>query len=413
MHILADIAGIPGKDCRGFCKYCYFKKVTELKALGCQHCPPEQIGCPKCTQGVAETVNEFKTPFTVISEVQTALMINNPRDHQLKINISGGGDVSCYPQLEELTQTFQQYNIPMHLGYTSGKGIDNPLTATNLINHGVDEVTYTLFATDPQLRKEWVRDPTPEASIQAAEIFAQSTELHVASVIVPGINDGKILEQTCNTIETWGVEALILMRFANYREQGLILGSEPLVEGIEPHTITQFEELVKQINSQYSFKVTGTPLCDPNNNAPFAISKDENQAFLQFIPPIQRSATLLTSQIAAPFLKNIIEKLNAQDKVNIVSCKKDIACLITSEDIQQLDLSEIKKSVIIPGRAYLHDKQTQELLSQDGTQRIIGRGPEKLSVDGEMSSTLTEEQIIEKEIEAFIQLVEAINFFGT
>ena len=33
MQIVADVGGTPGKDCNGFCKYCYFRKVKEIKTL--------------------------------------------------------------------------------------------------------------------------------------------------------------------------------------------------------------------------------------------------------------------------------------------------------------------------------------------------------------------------------------------
>ena len=33
MQIIADVGGIPGKDCKGFCKYCYFRKVKKQDPL--------------------------------------------------------------------------------------------------------------------------------------------------------------------------------------------------------------------------------------------------------------------------------------------------------------------------------------------------------------------------------------------
>ena len=43
MQIVADLGGVPGRDCRGYCKYCYFKKVKPIEALGCSSCPPNKI----------------------------------------------------------------------------------------------------------------------------------------------------------------------------------------------------------------------------------------------------------------------------------------------------------------------------------------------------------------------------------
>jgi len=411
MQIVADVGGIPGKDCKGFCKYCYFRKVKEIDPLGCKNCSPGKIGCSQCSEGVTETRNEFKMPFVVMNEVQYTLMMQNVSDRNLKVNISGGGDVSCYPHLEELTDALKQFSIPMHLGYTSGKGIDNGEIAKKLINNGVDEVTFTLFSSDIDLRRKWMLDQNPEESLKAAQIFAENIELHAASVLIPGINDGEILRNTCETLEEWGAEALILMRFANTEKQGLILKNEPIIEGIESHTLKEFEEIVKEINSQFNFRVTGTPICDPETKAPFAIAKDENEIYLQFIQKVTGEATIITSKIAAPYIDTVFKKINADD-INVIATNKEIACLITKEDLEEIDLSEVKESVIIPGRCFVHQKDAEEILSRDNKDRIIGRGPEKLSVDGEMSGTLTEENVIEKELELFRELVSAINFFG-
>jgi len=411
MQIVADVGGIPGKDCRGFCKYCYFRKVKPIEALGCKDCSSGRIGCPQCSEGVTETKNEFKMPFFVVNEVQTTLMMSNISDKNLKVNISGGGDVSCYPHLEELTGTLYQFGIPMHLGYTSGKGIDDANIATRLINQGVDEVTFTLFSDNPDLRAKWMLDPNPEESLKACKLFAESTELHAATVVLPGVNDGDILHNTCATLEDWGAKALILMRFANTTDQGLILGNAPIIKDINPHTIEEFQKLVEDINKEYNIRVTGTPVSDPESGAPFALADPENEIFLQFIQDITGEATIISSRIAAPYIDKIFKSLGVDD-VNVVATKKDIACLITKEDFEDLDLGDIKETAIIPGRCFIHQDDAERILSADGVDRIVGRGPEKLSVDGEMSGTLTKENVIEKELELFRDLVEAINFFG-
>ena len=72
----------------------------------------------------------------------------------------------------------------------------------------------------------------------------------------------------------------------------------------------------------------------------------------------------------------------------------------------------MKETVLIPGRALVHDKKATEILSRDGVERIVARGPDKLSVDGEMSSTLSENEVLKTELYAFQDLIEAINFFG-
>ena len=412
MQIVADVGGIPGKDCNGFCKYCYFRKVKGTEALGCKNCSLGKVGCESCTTGVRETGNEFQSPFFVISSVQNSLMLGNYRDANLKVNISGGGDVSCYPHLFDVVSAFSDFGLPVHLGYTSGKGINDAKMAEDLVSKEVSEVTFTVFSTDPQIRREWVNDKTAEESINALQIFCESSEVHAASVIVPGVNDGEDLLKTCSTLEDWGAKAFILMRFANFRNQGLILGNEPVLEGVVPHEIDEFEALVRKINDEFNFKVTGTPLCDPDNDTPFAISKDKNKEYLDILSKVTSEATIVTSKVAAPFIEKIIGNIEASDLVNVVAVDQDIGCLITQKDIEEIDFSQLKDTVILPGRAYVHDKVAEEILSSDGVNRLVARGPDKLTVDGEMSGTLNGQDVLKHELVAFQDLIEAINFFG-
>ena len=110
MHVVADVGGIPGKDCNGFCKYCYFRKVKEIKVFGCAHCLPNKIGCERCSKGVADSQSEFKSPFEVFSNVQNTIMMNMGIG-EIIADISGGGDISCFPHLESLTAQFNQFSI--------------------------------------------------------------------------------------------------------------------------------------------------------------------------------------------------------------------------------------------------------------------------------------------------------------
>ncbi len=231
-QIIADVGGIPGKDCRGFCKYCYFRKVKEQDPLGCRFCNPGRVGCESCTTGIREVKNEFIHPFMVVGSVQNSLMMGDIKDSNIKVNISGGGDVSCYPHLMEVATAFNQFNLPMHLGYTSGKGIDDIKMAEELISLGVDEVTFTVFSTEQKMRENWTGDTTKGESLKALKLFCETTEVHAASVIIPGVNDGEKLFETCSTLEDWGAKAFILMRFANFRNQGLILGNEPILKDV-------------------------------------------------------------------------------------------------------------------------------------------------------------------------------------
>lgn len=410
MQIVADVGGKPGDDCNGFCKYCYFRKVNDIKTFGCAHCLPNKIGCDQCTKGVAESGSEFRNPFEVLTEVQNTIMMQ-PDKSGIKANISGGGDVSCYPYLEQLITNLDQLSIKSHLGYTSGKGINDATIADRLINHGVDEVTFTIFSDKPDLRKEWLRDKNPEEALKACQTFAENAKLVAASVIIPGVNDGDILRQTCNSLEQWGAEGMILMRFANTFNEGLILGNEPILKNHESQPINEFEDLVREINKEYSFNVSGTPVCDPKTGGPFAIANDENEVFLQFIKPITGEASLITSKTAEPYLTKIFSKLDAPD-VNIIPVKKEIACLITKEDLEDIDLNDLYDTVLIPGRAFVHQLDAERILSADGKDRLIARGPDTLSIDGELSNDLTDEDLIETELEQFNELADAINFFG-
>lgn len=410
MQIVADVGGIPGKDCDGYCKYCYFRKVKEIKAFGCAYCLPNKVGCERCSKGVSETQSEFKNPFEVINNIQTTLMMQ-PIRGEIKANISGGGDVSCYPYLNDLTRTLNDMSLKSHLGYTSGKGITDSSTASQLIKNGVDEVTFTIFSDNPEIRREWVKDKSPEASIEACKIFSQNIDLTAASVIVPGVNDGDVLRQTCNSLEEWGAKGIILMRFANTFNEGLILGNGPILKDFESQSVESFRELVDRINNEYSFRVSGTPLYDPTTGGPFAIANDENEIFLQFIKEVTGEATIITSKIAAPFIEKIFKKIGA-DSVNVIGVSKEIACLITKEDLEEIDLGDVQESVILPGRAFVHLLDAEKILSADGIERIVGYGPDTLTIDGELSFDKIDENVIEHELEQFNDLVDAINFYG-
>ncbi|MBQ6219280.1 MAG: methyl coenzyme M reductase-arginine methyltransferase Mmp10 [Methanosphaera sp.] len=410
MQIMADVGGIPGKNCRGFCEYCYFKNVKESKILGCKNCPPGQIGCPHCTTDTNMTRDYFPA-YHVLSTLNSNIFQTEiPKDTM--VNITGDGDVSCYPQLLELTQGINEMGLPIHLGYTSGKGIDDASIVDKLINNGVVETTYTTFSTDPILRKNWMNDPTPDASIEALKTFCQTCDVHAASIIIPGVNDGEELARTCENLESWGAKALILMRFANNRNQGLILNGDPIVPGIDEQPIDEFEQLVIETSKEYNLRVTGTPVCDPLTDSPYALSKDKNREYLEILTPIKSEATLITSKISAKYIRKILDNLDASEHVNVIETNQDIACLITAEDLEEIDLDEVKDTVILPGRCFVHDMVAEEIFRKDGKFRLIHRGPDTLTVDGEMSGTLTKNDVLKQELMAFEDLIELINYMG-
>jgi len=405
MEILADIGGRPGHDCRGFCRYCYFKGVKEIQPFGCKYCMPFQKGCNYCTKSVKEGYSSFKPLSMVAQEIQQAVYFNK---NISKFNVSGGGDVSCYPELKQLVNFLSQYNKPIHLGYTSGKGL-NRKDALFFIDRGVNEVTFTVFATDPELRRNYMNDKTPEDSLEALRALSEKCTVYAAAVLIPGVNDGEVLLKTCADLEEMGVKGLILMRFANAPEHGLILDNAPVIEGVVSHSITEFKSIVDDIHSRFKFRVTGTPLYDPETGAPFAIRNEP--AALSKLPKVTKEVTIITGDVAAPLLQEIFDKLGGL--VNIISVKKDIGCLITIEDIKAIDLSQIKETVLFPGRAFVFDPEIKRILTADGIDRLVRRGPDLLTVDGEMSISMTKEEVFIKEIEAFTELIQTINVLGT
>ena len=194
-------------------------------------------------------------------------------------------------------------------------------------------------------------DPSPQASLEALKLFCEGCEVHAAAVIVPGVNDDDKLLETCSTLEDWGAEALILMRFANYRNQGLILGNEPIIEGVEPHTLQEFEELVRSINQDFNLRVTGTPICDPENDSPFALIKSKNHKYLDLLSEVTSEATIVSSKVAAPFIERLFEIIGASDLVNVVAADQDIGCLITQRDLEDLDLKELERNSYYPWKS--------------------------------------------------------------
>jgi NifB/MoaA-like Fe-S oxidoreductase len=73
----------------------------------------------------------------------------------------------------------------------------------------------------------------------------------------------------------------------------------------------------------------------------------------------------------------------------------------------------MNETVIIPGRAMVHDKAATAALRADGVHRIVRRGPEQLTVDGEMSIGLRREEVLRREVASFKELIRTINAIGT
>jgi methanogenesis marker radical SAM protein len=405
-QLTVDIGGSPGINCRGFCEYCYFKKVRGVQPLGCRYCLPFKKGCDYCTRGIREEYSGFKDLKTIADE--TLANLQRKRGELERITISGGGDPSCYPRFTELIELLGSMEAPLHIGYTSGKGWDDPAIADLLIDNGLTEVSFTVFATDPALRKRYMHDPTPEVSLSILEKLCGNIDVYAAAVILPGINDGVVLEKTCEWLQDRGAKGLILMRFANTTEQGLVLRNGPVIPNQEVQTVASFRDLISDLNRKFTLKISGTPLWDPDIGSPFAILSEPD--LIEKLPRVQRRATVISGSIAAPYIENVLRL--CRSRVPVVPVAKEIACLITVDDLRELDLSALEPTIIIPGRAFVHDAEAREVLSYDGIEREVIRGPEMLTADAETSMGMTRDQVLSLEMDGFADLIRTINRYG-
>ncbi len=406
-YLTVDIGGSPGINCRGFCEYCYFKYVKGVQPLGCRYCLPFKKGCDYCTRGVKEEYSGFKDLKTIADEVLANLQTK--RGDIERITISGGGDPSCYPRFTELIGLLGSMEAPLHIGYTSGKGWDDPAVADLLIENGLSEISFTVFASDPVLRKRYMHDPTPEASLKIVERLCEAADVYAAAVILPGINDGYVLDKTCEWLDASGAKGLILMRFANATEQGLILGNGPVIKNQQVQTVESFRDVIANLSRKFDMKITGTPLWDPDIGSPFALISEPK--LVQKLPRVNRRATVISGSVAAPYVEIILSACGSE--VPVVPVNKEIACLITTNDLQQLNLSALERAVIIPGRAFVFDPEAQKILSADGVDREVIRGPDTLTADAETSMGMTRDQVLAMEMEGFAELIQMINRYGS
>jgi methanogenesis marker radical SAM protein len=405
-QLTVDIGGSPGINCRGFCEYCYFKKVKGVQPLGCRYCLPFKKGCDYCTRGIREEYAGFKDLKTIADE--TLANLQTTQGDLTRITISGGGDPSCYPRFRELIELLGSMEAPLHIGYTSGKGWDDPAVADLLIDNGLAEISFTVFASDPVLRKRYMHDPTPEVSLGILERLCDKADVYAAAVVLPGINDGEVLERTCAWLDDRGVKGFILMRYANTTEQGLILGNGPLIKNQNVQTVESFRDLVSSMNEKFPMKISGTPLWDPEIGSPFAIL--DEPSLIRKLPRVQRRATVVSGSVAAPFIEKVLAACGSV--VPVIPVKKEIACLITADDLRELDLSTLERVVIIPGRAFVHDPEAAALLCRDGSERSVIRGPETLTADAETSMGMTRNEVLAMEMNGFMDLIQTINGYG-
>ena len=416
MEIYTDVGGRPGLDCGGFCQFCFYKNVdfNRLRSLkiGCADCPPHQIGCEKCQALINRVENDFKPLPRVFMDLENKLMQNSwdALNRNLKVVIGAGADIFYYPHLKELVSVIKASYLPLHLGYTSGKAIKDESFTRELISLGLDELSFSVFSTDPELRRKWMRDRNPEEAVKSLKLFCENIEVNASVVVIPGVNDGKRLFQTGSDLEAWGVKTFVLRRFANFKNQGLILNDDrPILEGIKPHSYEEFQKLVRKVSDEFSFRVLAFPFYDPEKDFPFVILKEKNRGFLEELPPVKREATVVTSKLSSPFLKRFFELVDESDLVNVIGVDKEIADLITHEDLESIDLAEVRKNVVLPSGALVHDEQAQEIFSKDGVRRRIKRGPYVLTHPYYESVDFNTEELIEHELKSFKALIDKVN----
>ncbi|NYB26060.1 MAG: methyl coenzyme M reductase-arginine methyltransferase Mmp10 [Methanobacteriaceae archaeon] len=416
MEIYTDVGGRPGLDCGGFCQFCFYKNVdfNRLKSLkiGCADCPPHQIGCEKCQALINRVENDFKPLPRVFMDLENKLMQNSwdALNRNLKVVIGAGADIFYYPHLKELVSVIKASYLPLHLGYTSGKAIKDESFTRELISLGLDELSFSVFSTDPELRRKWMRDRNPEEAVKSLKLFCENIEVNASVVVIPGVNDGKRLFQTGSDLEEWGVKTFVLRRFANFKNQGLILNDDrPILEGIKPHSYEEFQKLVRKVSDEFSFRVLAFPFYDPKKDFPFALLKKKNRRYLEELPSVKTEATVITSRLTAPFLKKFFELVDESDLVNVIGVDKEIADLITHEDLESIDLAEVRKDVVLPSGALVHDEQAQEIFSKDGVRRRIKRGPYVLTHPYYESVDFNTEELIEHELKSFKALIDKLN----
>ncbi len=181
------------------------------------------------------------------------------------------------------------------------------------------------------------------------------------------------------------------------------------MDGINPQSYEEYQQLVRKVSDEFSFKVLSFPFYDHKKDFPFAISKMKNRKHLTELPPIKSEATILTSKLAAPFIEKIFNVIDEFNLVNIISLNKDIADLITMEDLESVDLTELERKIIIPRGALVHDKQAEKTLCRDGVSRKIIRGPKLLTHPYYEGIEFNETELINYELKSFKELINKIN----
>ena len=60
----------------------------------------------------------------------------------------------------------------------------------------------------------------------------------------------------------------------------------------------------------------------------------------------------------------------------------------------------------------MFDPEAQKIVSGDGVERAVIRGPDMLTADAETSMGMTRDQVLALEMEGFSELIQIINRYG-
>lgn len=412
MHILSQVGGTPGKDCGGFCKYCYNKQIDfnnlNSISIGCKYCPPGQIGCDYCHEFIHEIKNGFKPLPQVLSNLMNTLkwyeFLGTLNIDKLQVVTASYADIVFYPELFQLVSSLKSMGVRVNLGYTSGKGIKDESFAEKLITLGADEINFSVFSMDPDMRRKWMGDKTPEQSLKALKLFCENIDVIASTIAIPDVITSEELYKSCSVLEDWGVKALVISRFTNFKDQGLILNNRPILD-VDIQPIDEFKEMVDGLANDFSIKVVGSPSYDPVTKIPYILSKKGKLKYLDILPPIKSEATIITSKLSYKPIKKILNALS--DKINVVGVEKEIGDLIIAEDLVRIDQSVLKSQVIIPGRALVHEDVASEILSRGGRKISVIRGPGSLFYDAPENKD--EDYLLQYELKAFRKLINIIN----
>ena len=215
----------PGHQLPRILRILLFQKSPGTFRPGCRYCLPFKKGCDYGTRGVRKNTPDSRTSRPSRTK-RSQSSRQNPETSIASPSVAVAIPV-CYPQFNDLIERLGATEAPPHIGYTSGKGWDDPAIADLLIENGLTEISFTVFEVDPTLRKNYMHDPTPGRLACDPRTALRLQSISMQQRCPPRVNDGNVLEHTCRWLEDHGAKGLILMRFANATEQGLILENVP------------------------------------------------------------------------------------------------------------------------------------------------------------------------------------------